>query len=241
MVMSPTPPGREPLILRSDPPPPELPPGDLEQLVPWLAERLDALEQLDEENRARALAVLDGVDVLHRQSLARLVALIADLGGAGLLERIADDPQVRTLLELYELMPPAAGTQTSRSAEAASPLISIGAPPELRRPRWQTLGPLAELDDGRLHGRSPEGTPLLLARLGNEVHAFRDGCPPGSALLLVGGELDGTEIVCPWHGCRYDARSGRRTDGEEGRLPVVPVAIRDDEVRLTVGTEEVAR
>nr|MBA3959752.1 hypothetical protein [Chloroflexota bacterium] len=50
--------------------------------------------------------------------------------------------------------------------------------------------------------------------------------------------VEGVEIVCPWHGCRYDGRTGRRTDGE-GRLAVFPVAVQGGEVRIALGTQEV--
>jgi nitrite reductase/ring-hydroxylating ferredoxin subunit len=40
-------------------------------------------------------------------------------------------------------------------------------------------------------------------------------------LPLALGTLDGAEVHCPWHGCRYDVRSGRRVD-DEGRVQVLP-------------------
>jgi nitrite reductase/ring-hydroxylating ferredoxin subunit len=34
-------------------------------------------------------------------------------------------------------------------------------------------------------------------------------------------------LVCPWHNCAYDARSGKRADDEAGAesLAVVPIAV----------------
>jgi nitrite reductase/ring-hydroxylating ferredoxin subunit len=80
--------------------------------------------------------------------------------------------------------------------------------------------------------------PLLLTLLEGEVYAYRDGCPPGSALTLQLGRVEGTTLVCPWHGCRYDLRTGRREDAE-GKLSVLPVAVQDGEVKIALGTEEV--
>ena len=80
--------------------------------------------------------------------------------------------------------------------------------------------------------------PLLLIRLDGEVYAYWDGCPPGSALTLQLGRVEGTTLVCPWHGCRYDLRTGKREDAE-GKLSVLPVAVRDGEVKIALGVEEV--
>jgi len=109
----------------------------------------------------------------------------------------------------------------------------------LRRPRWVTVGRVDDLAPGELRAVWPEGASLLLARLGDEFYAYRNGCPPGSPLTLHTGRLEGTTLICPWHGCRYDIRTGKRLDGE-GKLEVLPVAVRDGEVRIAVGTEEVA-
>lgn len=78
----------------------------------------------------------------------------------------------------------------------------------------------------------------MLARLGSEVYAYKDGCPPGSPLTLQKGRLEGETLVCPWHGCRYDLRTGKRQDAA-GKLQVLPVAVRDGEIIVAVGTEEV--
>ncbi len=108
----------------------------------------------------------------------------------------------------------------------------------LRRPRWVTVAGLEELRDGELRTVRPEGSTLLLVRLSGEVYAYADGCPPESMLTLRLGLIDGVEIVCPWHGCRYDGRTGRRIDGD-GRLAVYPVAVQGGEVRIALGTQEV--
>jgi nitrite reductase/ring-hydroxylating ferredoxin subunit/Fe-S cluster biogenesis protein NfuA len=109
----------------------------------------------------------------------------------------------------------------------------------LRRPRWVTVGRVDDFTPGELRAVWPEGASLLLARLGDEFYAYRNGCPPGSPLTLHTGHLEGTTLICPWHGCRYDIRTGKRLDGE-GKLEVLPVAVRDGEIKIAVGTEAVA-
>ncbi len=121
----------------------------------------------------------------------------------------------------------------------ATPMPEPVAHRALRRPRWVTVGRVDDFPPGELRAVWPEGASLLLARLGDEFYAYQNGCPPGSPLTLHTGHLEGTTLICPWHGCRYDVRTGKRLDGE-GKLEVLPVAVRDGEIKIAVGTEEVA-
>jgi nitrite reductase/ring-hydroxylating ferredoxin subunit len=43
-------------------------------------------------------------------------------------------------------------------------------------------------------------------------------------------------LVCPWHNCAYDARTGHRVDDrpDEPGLTVVPVAISDGVLKIAV-------
>ncbi len=263
---------------------------------------MDGIE--DEQTREEVFALLEGIDVLHRQALGRLLALTGNLGGQGLVERIAQDPVVRTLLEMYDLPEADERTQVERALESVYPYfkshggklevlgveqgrvrvrlsgscegcpgtsvtlkrvveealregfpgfkelvaeeppkereapIQLGRKP-LRRPRWVSVGHLEDLERGEMRALRPEGTSLLLVRLDGEVYACRNGCPPGSALPLHLGRLEGSTLICPWHGCRYDVRTGKRQDAEEGKLAVLPVAVQDGEIKVATGVEEV--
>ena len=278
-------------------------PAEFQHLLQWIGTGLERMEEIEEEQtREEVFALLEGIDVLHRQSLGRLLELVAVLGGQGLVERISQDPMVHTLLEMYDLPEADERTQVERALENVYPYfrshggklellgvekgevrvrlsgscegcpgtattlkrvveealregfpgfrelvaeeppkqekpIQLGSRP-LRRPRWVSVGRLETLEPGEIRALRPEGTPLLLVRLDGEVYAYRNGCPPGSALTLHLGRLEGTTLVCPWHGCRYDARTGKRLDDEE-KLPVMPVALQDGEIKVAMGVEEV--
>lgn len=113
----------------------------------------------------------------------------------GFRELVAEDP------------PPASGPQ----------LIQLE---DLRRPVFvDVVAP-----DSGLSAVEVDGTAVLLARVEGEVYAFRNACPV-DGMPLEGGRLADTVIVCPWHNCAYDARSGKRVDDSAGAgLAVVPVA-----------------
>jgi Fe-S cluster biogenesis protein NfuA/nitrite reductase/ring-hydroxylating ferredoxin subunit len=105
----------------------------------------------------------------------------------------------------------------------------------LRRPVFVEAGDAAELEPGELRATELDGIDLLLANFEGEVYALRDGCPVdgnslGGARLTAEGVL-----VCPWHNCAFDVRTGARVDGEEGEgLTVVPVAMRNGSVQVAV-------
>ena len=279
---------------------------EFQHLLEWLGTGLERMEEIeDEQTRQEVLALLEGIDVLHRQALGRLLELVTNLGGAGLIERVSQDPIVRTLLEMYDLPEADERTQVERALETVYPyfkshggtlevlgveegrvrvqlsgscegcpgtattlkrvveealhegfpgfreLVAEDPPPPApgkpiqlgrkprRRPRWVAVGRLEDLEPGVIRALRPEGTSLLLVRLGGEIYAYRNGCPPGSALALHLGRLEGSTLVCPWHGCRYDVRTGKREDDEEGELAALPVAVEDGEIKIAVGVEEV--
>jgi nitrite reductase/ring-hydroxylating ferredoxin subunit/Fe-S cluster biogenesis protein NfuA len=282
-------------------------PREFQHLLEWLGTGLERMEGIeDERTREEVLALLEGIDVLHRQALGRLLKLITGLGGSGLVERVSQDPVVHTLLEMYDLPEADERTQVEQALESVYPYfkshggklevlgvdegrvrvrlsgscegcpgtattltrvveealrerfpgfrelvaeeplppasekpIQLGRKPQ-RRPRWVSVGYLEDLEPGEVRALRPEGTALLLVRLDGEVYACRNGCPPGSALALHLGRLEGSTLVCPWHGCRYDVRTGKREDDEEeGELAMLPVAVRDGEIEIAVGVEEV--
>ncbi len=290
-------------MLQDTSPAPEHP-DEFQHLLEWLGAGIERMEEIeDEKTREEVFALLEGIDVLHRQGLGRILELVGSLAGQQTVERVSRDPVVRTLLEMYDLPEADERTQVERALEPVYPyfqshggklevlgvedgrvrvrlsgscegcpgtettlkrvveealregfpgfrelvaeeppparenIVQLGRRP-LRRPRWVPAGRLEDLEPGTLQSWRLEEAPLLLSRLGDEVYAYRDGCPPGSALTLHLGRVEGTTLVCPWHGCRYDLRTGKREDGE-GKLPVLPVAVRDGEVKVALGTEEV--
>jgi len=105
----------------------------------------------------------------------------------------------------------------------------------LRRPVFVDAGAASRLDLGEVTATELDGIPLLLANFEGEIYVLRDGCPVDGKSL--GGARLTSEgvIVCPWHNCAYDVRTGSRVDGEPGEgLPVVPVAVRNGMVQVAV-------
>jgi Fe-S cluster biogenesis protein NfuA/nitrite reductase/ring-hydroxylating ferredoxin subunit len=114
-------------------------------------------------------------------------------------------------------------------AEPEKPLLQIA---DLRRPVFADAG--AELQPGELRPVALDDVNVLLVDVEGETYAFRDGCAI-DGLPLAGGRLDGSVLVCPWHNCAYDGRSGQRLDDAHAPgLAVIPVAVQDGMVKVAV-------
>jgi nitrite reductase/ring-hydroxylating ferredoxin subunit len=76
--------------------------------------------------------------------------------------------------------------------------------------------------------------PVVLANVDGRVCALEDRCSH-EEYPLSDGELDGGDVVCIYHGARYDACSGRNK-GLPAIRPVksFPVEIRDDGIYVEV-------
>jgi len=74
-----------------------------DELLDETRERLDRIEAwADAQRKDDVLGLLDCLDKVHRESLHRLVRLFKE----GVLEQVATDPAIHTLLELYDLSAP---------------------------------------------------------------------------------------------------------------------------------------
>ena len=106
----------------------------------------------------------------------------------------------------------------------------------LRRPVFVEAGKLEELATGEMKAVDVDGTSVLILNVQGEPYAFKNHCALEARLPLDGGRLTGSALICPWHNCAYDARSGKRIDNEPDApsLAVVPVAIRDGVLQVAV-------
>jgi nitrite reductase/ring-hydroxylating ferredoxin subunit len=106
----------------------------------------------------------------------------------------------------------------------------------LRKPVFEEVAKLADLSPGELMAVDAGGHAILLANVDGEAYAFRNVCPTDDRSTLHGGRLAGAALVCPWHNCAFDARSGKRVDDrpQDPGLTVVPVAVQDGALKVAV-------
>lgn len=118
----------------------------------------------------------------------------------------------------------------------SSGLVMLEGMRRARRPVLFEAGRSSEIAPGSLRAVEIEGVPILLGNVDGVIHAVHNRCGE-SPLPLQYGSLDGGVLVCSWHGCRYDLRTGRRTDDGPERLTVYPVSVADDVLRIALSVQ----
>lgn len=70
------------------------------------------------------------------------------------------------------------------------------------------VAPLSALSEGEARGFQVNGEEIILCRLKDEVCVLHGICTHED-LPLDGGTVEDGVLTCPWHGARYDVRTGR--------------------------------
>ena len=88
----------------------------------------------------------------------------------------------------------------------------------------------ADLPAGGFLRVEVDGTGMVLARVGDGVHALSDECAHQGGPLGE-GRLSGSKITCPWHGWMFDVRTGQCVfPGRGASVPSYPVRLEAGEV-----------
>jgi len=75
---------------------------------------------------------------------------------------------------------------------------------------------------------------VLVCNVGGELMAVEDKCSHDGSSML-GGCIEGDEIICPWHGARFCLRNGAAmaAPAYEG-IPTYPVRINGRNIEIDV-------
>ena len=74
--------------------------------------------------------------------------------------------------------------------------------------KWIDAGPTADFHDGEAISIPVGRRMIAVVRSGAEYFAIEDVCTHDGA-ELTGGDVEGTEIICPRHGARFCLRTGQ--------------------------------
>ena len=142
-------------------------------------------------------------------------------------EIVAHDPEPEPVPDGVTLLPMVQVDPRQSQPAAGGELLQIA---QLKRPVFVDVGPMAELAPGEMKVATVDDNEILVLNVDGEPYAFRNVCPVDGRNPLDGGRLTGSVLVCPWHNCAYDARTGKRVDDEPdaGSLAVVPIAVSGD-------------
>jgi 3-phenylpropionate/trans-cinnamate dioxygenase ferredoxin subunit len=101
-------------------------------------------------------------------------------------------------------------------------------------PEWIRVAAVADCPSGGLKSVAAGGEQLVLANVDGDVYALLDQCSH-EEYPLSDGDLEGTDLVCMYHGARFDVCTGKNK-GLPAIRPVrsFPVDIREGDVYVEV-------
>ncbi len=213
--------------------PPRLSDADFEKLTEHIERLLKNVEDLPlPKVREDIFELLNCLDFLHREALTRLVELI-EAKAPQLKRHMANDFAIQTLMMLYSFVPEEPESPSPASHSVFIPVDQISVSPSIQQPIWLPAGNSADIPPGAFRAKKFEDIDVLLCNIDGKIFALRNACLD-SILPLSSGRLEGYILVCPWHQCRYDVRTGEIQNGSGLKLETYPVRISDDG-RLQVG------
>jgi nitrite reductase/ring-hydroxylating ferredoxin subunit len=92
----------------------------------------------------------------------------------------------------------------------------------------------SEVPPGTARQVSVNGRTIALFNVGGTYHAIDDACTHRGASLAE-GECDGSEVICPWHGARFDLATGAaRTPPAPRGVNAYKVQVVGDDIQIDV-------
>jgi nitrite reductase (NADH) small subunit len=99
--------------------------------------------------------------------------------------------------------------------------------------RFVTVARVGEVSPGSVARVRAGDEDLALANVGGEYFVTQGHC-----LHLQGplgqGRLEGALLTCPWHGWRYDVRTGLNDFDHAIRLKTYEIRVEDGEIKVAV-------
>lgn len=197
---------------------------------------IQQMDELPEGNgKVAVFELLDGIDAIHREALFRLVRLFKE----GVLEKVASDPAIHTLLELYDMLPkqpdePEQGNSIKKFLTIPIKAVNFAPSEKPRYPHWV---PILQRQDELAPGTAREfviaDKVVILCRRADLFFALESFCAQDGS-QLSGATLSSYTLTCPNHtGCHYDVRRGSRIGSNEA-IACYPVK-QEEDGRVLVG------
>lgn len=205
-----------------------------QDLVAQAAAMVQTLEDLPNgEVRDRVFGALSAIDIIHREAMHRLVRLFKE----GVLEQVITDPAIKTLMGMYDLLPPEQpGCQKIWNFldEPAPAVPGNVVPFPAGDPAHWSPAPIAAMPkDGDAFLLTMDEGLVLLVAAESQLFALSAVCPVHGR-SMEGGRLQGLMWLCPHGpGCAYDVRNGARLGGGTA-LECFPIKI-DASSRVMIG------
>jgi nitrite reductase/ring-hydroxylating ferredoxin subunit len=94
---------------------------------------------------------------------------------------------------------------------------------------------ISQLEPGWVVEVQIKGRPYALCNVDGKVYCLGGECACTGGPLGFGRMQDG-KLVCPWHGWRYDHRTGVMEYDESISIPTYPVKLAGDDIYVDAGS-----
>lgn len=179
-------------------------------------------------------SILKFFDAIHREPLSRMMETLKEKHPE-IQQELESDLSVRTMLGLYDLYeePEEVLFEPSEGVVGFVPLEEVGLLNPLKKTEWLELGNVTDFEEKKLYPKNFEKINFLVSKVDSQFYALQNNCVD-SILPIDLGKLEEHVLICPWHGCRYDLKTGQAENYPEKQLEVYPLKIEEDGV-LKVG------
>jgi 3-phenylpropionate/trans-cinnamate dioxygenase ferredoxin component len=171
-------------------------------------------------------ALLQNIDMLHREALTRLFKEII-INHPDLHIKMQRDKSVNLLFSLYDLF----HTEIQNGILAQEILSENQSP---KYPLWLPVGNLSRLKENSTYKYAEEGENILICKTEGNVYAVKNCCG-STALPLDGATIDKGFLICPWHGCSYRLSDGLMVSNPLLKLYKYPVSINEENGEIKIG------
>jgi nitrite reductase (NADH) small subunit/3-phenylpropionate/trans-cinnamate dioxygenase ferredoxin subunit len=100
-------------------------------------------------------------------------------------------------------------------------------------PKRFTVAKLADVPPGQCLSVEAGKITVALCNLGGTVYALDNACPHAGGPLGE-GFIEGECVECPWHGWRYNVKTGERPANPAIKVDCFPVHIEGDSIQVEI-------
>jgi nitrite reductase (NADH) small subunit/3-phenylpropionate/trans-cinnamate dioxygenase ferredoxin subunit len=97
--------------------------------------------------------------------------------------------------------------------------------------KWQKVANLTDLKPGDCLSVEAGGAGIALFNVNGTIYALDNTCPHAGGPLGE-GFLEGHIVECPWHGWRYDVKTGERPENRDFKVACYRVQVEGNEISL---------
>lgn len=177
---------------------------------------MDVEHMTDVDHKVLTYNILQYFDYIHREPLNRIVKLLNK--NEVMKGEMLQDETVQKLFSLYDL-PINESPLDKEEVLAFIPEDQIELLTPIKQKTWLEMGQFSEFENQKLYAKNFEKVNFLITRLDSDVYAFSNQCD-GSILPMDKGKLEDHYLICPWHGCKYDLKTGESLNGSHKKLDV---------------------